>query len=71
MVANEYGGYAGDHGGRGMRGYGPRGRIPLPPYGPVPPAYDDGPLETAQVCRVDAATNQIEVILLSISVIQP
>uniref|UniRef100_A0A915PMD1 K Homology domain-containing protein n=1 Tax=Setaria digitata TaxID=48799 RepID=A0A915PMD1_9BILA len=49
MVANEYGGYAGDHGGRGMRGYGPRGRIPLPPYGPVPPAYDDGPLETAQV----------------------
>uniref|UniRef100_A0A1I8EVC4 K Homology domain-containing protein n=2 Tax=Wuchereria bancrofti TaxID=6293 RepID=A0A1I8EVC4_WUCBA len=49
MVANEYGGYAGDHSGRGMRGYGPRGRIPLPPYGSVPPAYDDGPLETAQV----------------------
>ncbi|VDP13754.1 unnamed protein product [Onchocerca flexuosa] len=49
MVANEYGGYAVDHGGRGMRAYGPRSRIPLPPYGPVPPAYDDGPLETAQV----------------------
>lgn len=49
MVANEYGGYAGDHGGRG-RGYGPRSRIPLPPYGPVPSVYDDGPLETAQVC---------------------
>lgn len=50
MVANEYGGYAGDHSGRGIRGYGPRGRIPLPSYGSVPPAYDDGPLETAQVC---------------------